>query len=123
MLRAIPKAFLWMLIFILCLAGAVSAVLAEDGGGSSNLTIQGSSTVPENTQSQYNAYYGGSRVNASWSLSSTNYASISSSGLLTARSVSSNQTVTLRASYSRNGRSYTASKSVTITNTVGLPCP
>ena len=123
MSRARPKIFLWILILILCSAGGVSSVLADDGEGSNSLSIQGSSSVPENTQSQYTAYFGGSRVSASWSLStgtrasSTLYASISSSGLLTARSLSSNQTVTVRASYSRNGTVYSAYKSVTITNT------
>lgn len=63
MLRAMPKVFMWMLIFILCIAGGVSSVMA-DGGGSSSLSIQGSSTVPENTQSQYTAYYNCSRVSA-----------------------------------------------------------
>ena len=70
-------------------------------------------------QSQFTAYYNGSRVHASWSLSSTDYASISSSGLLAARSVSSNQTVNLKAIYSRYGRTYEAYKAVTITNSGG----
>ncbi len=116
--RAKPKVFLWMLIIILCIAGGVSSVLAEDGG-SANLSIQGSSSVPENTQSQYTAYFNGSRVSASWSLSSTDYASINSSGLLSARSVDSNQTFNVKAIYSRNGTTYEAYKSVTITNTSG----
>ena len=51
MSRPMPKIFPVDVNLILCLAGAVSTVLAEDGG--SSLSIQGSSTVPENTQSQY----------------------------------------------------------------------
>ncbi len=115
MTRVKPSIFLLMLISILVCASGVSAVWAQEG--SSTLSIQGSGTVPENTQSQYYAYYNGSRVSASWSLSSTDYASISSSGLLSARSVSSNQTVNVKAIYSRNGTTYEAYKSVTITNT------
>ena len=68
MSRVRPKIFLWILILILCLAGGVASVLADDGGGSNSLSIQGSSAVPENTQSQYTAYFGGSPVSASWSL-------------------------------------------------------
>ncbi len=115
MLRGKPKIFLWMLILILLITGGVSSVLAQEG--SSYLTIQGSSSVPENTQSTFSAYFRGSKVSASWSLSSTQYASISSSGVLTAGSVTSNHTVTVNASYSRDGRSYSAYKAVTITNT------
>jgi hypothetical protein len=114
----IPKAILWMSIFTLLCTGGVSSVLAESSERGSNLTIQGSSTVPENTQSQYTVYFNGNRVSATWSLSSTTYAYINlTTGLLTARSVSTNQTVTVRASYRRNGSTYTTSKTVTITNT------
>lgn len=100
------------LIIILSLACGLSSMsLAADK--TSSLSIQGTSTVPGNSQSQYTAYFNGSKVNASWSLSSTEYASISSSGLLTTKKVTRNQTVTVRASYG----DYRAYKSVTITPT------
>jgi hypothetical protein len=91
------------------------AVLSANESEGSSLTIQGSTSVPGGTKSQYTASYNGNRVTASWSLSSTQYASISSSGVLSARSVSSNHTVTVNASYRRNGHTYRASESVTIT--------
>jgi hypothetical protein len=117
MKQTIPKVILWMLILILCIGGGISAVSAEtEGSTSSTLTIQGSSTVPKSTQAQYTAYYGSSKVTARWSLSSTTYASINSTtGLLTARNVTSNRSVTVKASYSRNGHTYRASKTVSIT--------
>jgi hypothetical protein len=105
-----------MLIAILCSLSGVSAVLAQESG--SSLSIRGSSTVPENSQSPYTAYYNGNKVSASWSLSSTQYASINkTTGVLTTSSVSRNQTVTITASYSRNGSVYQASQTITVTNT------
>lgn len=97
------------LILVLGLTSLSSLALADSNNYS--LSIQGSSSVPGNSQSQYTAYFRGSKVNASWSLSSTQYAAISSSGLLTTKTVTSNHSVTVRASY--NG--YHAYKSVTIT--------
>jgi hypothetical protein len=116
--RRIPKIVLGLLIFTLSIACGLSAVLADDDDDAPSLSIQGSSTVPESTQAPYTAYFNGTRVTASWSLSSTTYATIgSTTGLLTARAVSSNQTVTVRARYSRNGVVYQAYRRVTITNT------
>ena len=115
--RAIRNVVLSILVILVTIPGAVFLVQAED---SSNLSIQGSSTVPENTQASYNASYRGSRVSASWSLSSTRYATINSTtGALAAGSVSSNQTVTITARYRRNETTYTATKTVTITNEQG----
>ena len=68
--RTTAKVFLVMLISILCvIGGGLSAVLAA------SLSIQGNNTVSENTQSQYTAYLNGEKVNVSWSVSSTQYAS------------------------------------------------
>lgn len=115
MKRTIRKVILLISILLLCLTGGVFPVQAQT---SSSLAIQGSSTVPEKTQSQYTAYFRGSRVTASWSLSSAGYATINpQTGVLAAGSVNSNQKVTVTARYRRNNTTYTATTTVTITNT------
>ena len=108
--RIISKVVLMMLSSILYGLGGLSAVLAA-----SSLSIQGSATVPQNTQAPYTAYVNGSEVTASWSVSSTQYASIgATTGILTASTVGSNQTVTIRAMSNRRGLVYSASKTITV---------
>ena len=56
-------------------------------------------------------------VTPSWSLSSTQHASVDASGKVTNRNVTeTNQSVTLTASYTSGGVTLTASKSITLTN-------
>jgi hypothetical protein len=114
MASTITQVVLSMGIFFLSTAiGAFPTPAQAD----SSLSIQGSKTVPENTQSHYTAYFNGSPVSASWSLSSTQYASIdSSTGVLTAGSVKSDQTVTINATYTQKKSTYQASKTITISN-------
>lgn len=87
----------------------------------SGISIGGASSVNEGTTSAYTAtatWSDGSTtsVTPTWSLSSTSYASINSSGALTAGSVTANQTVTVNASYTSGGVTRTAAKSVTVAN-------
>jgi hypothetical protein len=115
--RTIRIVVLPILVILSFFSGGAFSVQAQV---STNLTIQGSSTVPENTRSTYTAYFRGSPVTASWSLSSSRYATINSqTGVLSAGSVNSNQIVTITAQYRRNGTSYTVTKTVTITNGSG----
>ena len=53
-------------------------------------------------------------VTPTWSLSSTTYATISATGVLTAKAVTANQTVTVNASYTEGSATKTATQSVTI---------
>jgi hypothetical protein len=53
-------------------------------------------------------------VSPAWSVSPSTYASISSAGVLTAASVTANQSVTVTATYSSGGVTRTATKAVTI---------
>jgi len=85
------------------------------------LSIQGSSSVDESSAAAYTATANwsdgtSSQVSASWSENSI-YASISSAGLLTTSSVTSNQIVTITATYTTRGVTKTATKAVTIMNT------
>jgi len=87
----------------------------------SGISIGGASSVNEGTTSAYTAtatWSDGSTtsVTPTWSLSSTSYASINSSGALTAGSVAANQTVTVSASYTSGGITKAATKTVTIAN-------
>ncbi|MBE0604406.1 MAG: hypothetical protein IH611_12380, partial [Deltaproteobacteria bacterium] len=87
----------------------------------SGISVSGASSVNEKTTSAYTAtatWSDGttSSVTPAWSLSSTSYASINSSGTLTAASVSANQTVTVNASHTSGGVTRTAAKSVTVAN-------
>jgi hypothetical protein len=75
----------------------------------SGLTVSGPSSVNEGASATYSAtaaYSDGTSapVTATWSENSA-YASISSSGSLTASNVASNQAVTVTASYSEAGTS------------------
>jgi hypothetical protein len=93
----------------------------------SSIAISGPSSVNEGATGTYTAtatWSDGttSSVTPAWSLSSTTYASITSAGLLTAKTVTSNQTVTVNASYTSGTVTRTASRSVTIANvTQGSP--
>ncbi|MCL1926366.1 MAG: hypothetical protein FWF95_04415, partial [Syntrophorhabdaceae bacterium] len=87
----------------------------------SSIAINGAASVNEGTTATYTTtatWSNGttSTVSPAWSLSSTNYASINSSGVLTAKSVNSDQTVTITASYTTAGVTKTTSKTVTIKN-------
>jgi subtilase family serine protease len=87
-----------------------------------SLEIIGPASVNENTNTQYNAkayFSNGSNsyvtTNCTWSENSQ-YAAISSIGVLTAYSVSSNQPVRITASYTYNGITKTDFIDVTIVN-------
>jgi hypothetical protein len=94
----------------------------------SDLSIAGPDTVDEGASAQYActaAYNDGTSqdvtTSASWSQDSAE-ASISN-GLLTAGTVSGDQTVIISASYTADGDTVTASKSVTIIDGSGPPPP
>jgi len=85
----------------------------------SSITVAGASSVTSGNTATYTctAIYSDSStatVTPTWSLSSTTYATITSGGLLTAKTVSSSQSVTVQASYTENSVTKTASKAVTI---------
>ncbi|MGC9967095.1 MAG: hypothetical protein ABSE08_16975 [Syntrophobacteraceae bacterium] len=84
-----------------------------------SLSVQGAASVNAGDTSNYTAtatYDDGSSrtVNAAFSLSPTTAATISSSGVLSAGTITSNQTVTVNASYTEGGITKTASMSVVI---------
>lgn len=85
----------------------------------SSLSISGPSSVNEGGTGTYTAtasWSDGSTTSVSptWSVFPTTYASIGGGGVLTALSVTSNQTATVSASYAAGGVTRTASKPVTI---------
>lgn len=100
--------------------------LAQASTGTlTGITINGASTINESSTSSYTA-------TASWSDGSTStvipawsensdYATINSSGTLTASSVSENQSVTITASYTSGGVTETATHAVTIINYSNTP--
>jgi len=82
------------------------------------LTINGPSTLNENSSASYSATASwsdgsSSTVTPIWSEDSA-FASIGPEGLLTTTAVTGNQTVTITASYTAEGVTKTATKSVTI---------
>jgi hypothetical protein len=84
------------------------------------IKISGPSEIVEKTQASYVAvasYQDGTsaEVTPTWSENSS-FASISSNGLLTAGTVTANQSVSITASYSSSGTTVTATKSVSIVN-------
>ena len=92
-----------------------------------SLSISGNDSVNESSNADYTAtatYSDRSTQNvtssAGWSENST-YASINSSGKLTTSAVPSDQTVTVEASYTYNGTTETATKTVTITDVIVSP--
>ena len=86
----------------------------------SSISISGTSSVSSGNTSTYTctaSYSDGSSssVTPTWSIGSgSSYASISSSGVLTAKSVTSSQSVTIQASYTSGGVTKTATKTVTV---------
>ena len=85
------------------------------------LSISGPASVKENGTATYTAtasWSDGSTtpVSPTWSENSA-YASISAAGVLTTTSVTSNQNVTITATYTSGGVTKSATKSVTIVNT------
>ena len=85
----------------------------------SSITVAGASSVTSGNTATYicTATYSDSStatVTPTWSLSSTTYATITSGGLLSAKSVSSSQSVTVQASYTENSVTKVASKTVTV---------
>jgi len=88
----------------------------------SSLAITGPNSLNEGTTATYSAtatFSDGSSqgVTPTWSENSS-YATISAGGILTATSVSGNQTVTITASYSSGGITKIATKTVTIVDLV-----
>ena len=86
----------------------------------SGLSINGPSSLNEGTSASFTAvatYQDGTsaQVTPTWSENSS-YAGISSSGVLTANTVTSNQPVRITASYTSGGVTRTATKDVTIVN-------
>jgi hypothetical protein len=86
------------------------------------LSISGPSSVDESSSATYSATASWddgttSAATPSWSENSS-FASISSGGVLTTATVTSNQAVTVSASYSSGGVTQTAAKSVTIVNSI-----
>lgn len=97
---------------------ATKNVTIVDGKTLTSLSITGSSSLNENSSTDYHAVAkwgdnSATTVKPDWSENSS-YATISSSGLLEATSVSSNKAVTVKATYSSGGVTKTATKDVTI---------
>ncbi len=90
----------------------------------SSLSISGVDSINENSSANYTAtasFSNGSTQtvtsSANWSENSA-YAAINTSGLLTTSDVSSDQTVTIQATYTYNGATETVTKGVTITDVI-----
>lgn len=97
---------------------SVSIVAPNPNVTLTGIAIQGASSVDANTTFSYSAsasYNDGSSRNvvAAWSLTSP-YATIDASGVLSAQSVTGDQTVTITASYTEGEVTRTASKDVAI---------
>jgi len=86
----------------------------------SSIAINGAASVNESTTSPYTAtatWSDGTTTNVTSSATwTTNQGTISASGVLTAPSVTANQTATVTASYTSGGVTRTATRSVTIVN-------
>src|ERR1051326_532932 len=99
-----------------------SFTVASSGVQLTGLSISGPATVAENNNGQFNATAYFSDGTSSTVTSSTSWSdnssvtSISSSGLLSAGSVSSDTAVTVSASYTFNGVTKTTSANITIVN-------
>lgn len=90
-----------------------------------SLSIEGADSVLESTTSQYTAtitYTNGSTAvitnSVTWGVQDALLGSIAANGVLTAFAVSANGTQTITASYTENGVTVSANKSVTILNNV-----
>ena len=98
---------------------SVSIAYAAPAVTLSGIAISGPASVASGKTGTYAAtatYSDGTSkaVTATWSLSSTTYATISSAGVLTAKAVTANQTVTVSASFTASAVTKTATKSVSI---------
>ncbi len=88
----------------------------------SSVAIEGDSIIPKGAMATYTCtaiWSDGatSAVTASWSLSDTQYATVSSTGkVVNKNTLETDQTVTLNASYTVDGVTKTASKAITLTN-------
>ena len=94
-------------------AGATAAALA-------GLAVQGSASVSGGSTATYTAqasFTDGSfkNVTAKWSVTPATYASVNSSGVLTANKVTANQSVKVSASYTQSGVTKTAFLDVIVT--------
>jgi hypothetical protein len=103
----------------------LSVTVSGSGGGTtatlSGLTISGATSVSGGSTGTYTAtasYSDGTAksVAATWSVTPTTNAAINSSGILTTTPVTSNQSVSVKASYTQGGVTKTASLTVTITS-------
>jgi hypothetical protein len=104
---------------------ATKAVTIVDVPALASIAIGGPSTVNEGGTATYTAtgtWDNGTTVTITpaWSENSS-YATISAGGVLTASPVTSDQSVTVTASYTSGGVTKTATKAVTIVDVPGLP--
>jgi hypothetical protein len=107
-------------------SGTKAVTIVNGTNTLTSVTVSGASIVPENTSANYTATAGFSdgstqdvTASAVWSENSS-YATISA-GVLSAGSVSSNQTVTVTAAYTYGGTQLSGNLTITITN--GAPPP
>ena len=88
----------------------------------SSISIDGNSIIPNGGAATYSCTAtwsdgAATAVTASWSLSTTPYATIDNSGkVINQNTLGTDQTVTLNASYTLDGVTKTASKTITLTN-------
>jgi len=99
---------------------------ASGSAALSGIAVQGPASLAGGATATYTAvasYGDGSSRNVAgtWSVSPTPYATMSSSGVLTANQVSSDQTVTVNVSYTEGGATKSAYSSVTITAGTNQP--
>jgi hypothetical protein len=99
--RAVSIAYVAPALTGLSIGGPASV----SGGGSGQFTA--TATLSDGTTKS---------ATPAWSVSPSTYASIAATGLLTAKTVPSTQTVTVTASYTQAGVTRTASQAVTIAN-------
>jgi len=98
-----------------------SVTIANVAAALTGITISGAASVNEGGTARYSATASWSdgtttAVSPTWSLAGTAYAAINSVGVLTAGSVSADQTVTVNASFTAGGATRTASRAVVVVN-------
>jgi plastocyanin len=98
-----------------------SVTIANVAAALTGITISGAASVNEGGTALYSATASWSdgtttAVSPTWSLAGTAYAAINSVGVLTAGSVSADQTVTVNASFTAGGATRTASRAVVVVN-------
>ncbi|HAA04439.1 MAG TPA: hypothetical protein DCE18_13930, partial [Syntrophobacteraceae bacterium] len=120
--ETVHKLLLWAAIISFSFGWGIAAAFGDTTV--TKLSINGPSSVNEKTSSTYTAvatFSDGATQkvtsDAKWSENSS-YATLSK-GVLSAGSVSSNQSVTITASYYKDGVTKTANKTVTIVNVSG----